>query len=178
VIGLLSAAALLLGAAGLAKVLTPAPAAAALAATRLPGAGLLGRELVVRLTGLAEVVIGVSVVVAGGRIAAALLAATFLLLAIVSWRMVSVAPGQDCGCFGRSGSTVSHWHTGVNLSFALVGLLAVLAPTVSLWTELSRQPWLGIPLAAGVVLLAWLSLLLMTVLPNLLQARARVATSR
>lgn len=156
-IGLVGAAALLLGAAGLTK--------------------FVRRRGVVRLSGLVELLVAVLVLVVGGRVGAALLTVAYASLAAVSWRMMSVAPGQDCGCFGRT-SAITHAHTAVNAMFALVGATALALAPRSVLAEVQAQQWSGIPLIVGMTMLAYLSYVLMVVYPDLLRSRAQVLASR
>ena len=127
-VGVLWAAAILLGVAGLGKLLRPAPTSRAVIAAEIPGASVLSALPVVRLLGLLEVVIAGVVLGVGGALPAALLAVGYLLLAVVAWRMIRLAPGQDCGCFGTSSEPSSWSHVIVNAAAAIVGLLAVILP--------------------------------------------------
>jgi hypothetical protein len=177
VLGLLSAAAALLASAGAFKLLRGGTVRSALNAARLPGADRLSERFAGRLAGLAELLVAFAAVVLGGRLAAGLLATAFAVLALVSIRMMAVAAGQDCGCFaGPSG--ITHWHTGVNVAYAVACLLGVLAPSPSLLRELTDHPWTGSALTLSALLLAFLSYLLMTALPELLSAASRVEVVR
>jgi hypothetical protein len=176
VIGILSAQALFLAVAGLAKLRQPAGTSIALRGARLPAA--LASRTAVRLFALLEVAAGGAVLTVGGRAAAAVFSATFAALAVVSARMVRTSAGRDCGCVGTASAPISHWHTGVNVACALTGALAVAAAPPGLAAELTRQPLAGIPLSGGVVLLAWLCFLTVTALPALLDVRARLEETR
>jgi hypothetical protein len=170
-IGLLSAAALLLAAAGLAKLRQRSPARSAFAAAAVPGARRLPAGLANRLSGTVELAVAAVVLGAGGRLAGVLIALCYGLLAALSARMVAIEFGQDCGCFNRP-SPVTHWHTGVNLTGALIGVLAAVLPARSLLAELARQPVSGAALLLASVLLAYLGYLTMTALPALRAAAA------
>jgi hypothetical protein len=170
-IGLVSAAALLLGAAGLAKILQRAPARSALAAAGVPGAHRLSAKTANRASGLAELAIALVALLAGGRLAAALIAAAFLVLAGLSARMMRIESGQDCGCFAKP-VAVSHWHTAVNLSCALAGLIAVVQPAGSLISHFGQQPVTAAALLLAAAVLAYLGYLVMTALPELNAAAA------
>lgn len=177
-IGLLGAAAALLLLAGLPKLWAPEAGRSAVVTARLPWAWTRSRWLV-RSTGVAEVAVAVSVVVLGGRVAAALVAVTFLALAAFSWRMLRVAPaGTGCGCFGSAAGPVSRWHVGTNLAFAAVAAAALVRPPASLWAELGTQPWAGVPLLVLTGLLTYCAYLLMTALPSLLQATHQEVAAR
>jgi hypothetical protein len=176
-IGLIGAAALLLGAAGIAKLSRHAPYRSALAAAQIPVLQRWTGRSAARLAGLAELLLALVAVAIGGRLGAGLLAVAYLGLAAVSWRMMSVAAGSDCGCFGRS-SAISHAHTAVNTMFAVIGVTGLFFPQPSLLDAVPAAPWSGIPLVLGTSLLAYLSYVLMAVYPELLRSRARLAESR
>ena len=176
-VGVLWAAAILLGVAGLGKLLRPAPTSRAVIAAETPGASVLSALPVVRLLGLLEIVIAGMVLGAGGPVPAALLAISYLLLAVVAWRMISLAPGQDCGCFGTSSEPSSWSHVVVNVVnavAAVVGVLAVVFAQPSLGDLVEQQGAQSLLLLGGSVLLAWLGYLALTALPALSRAAQRV----
>ncbi|GAA1996387.1 hypothetical protein JL107_12415 [Nakamurella flavida] len=180
-IGLLGACALLLGAAGVAKVLRPAPTARAARALDLAIADRLSGHLSVRLLGGLEIVVAVSVLAGGGARAAAALALAYLLLTAVAVRLLTVAPDSDCGCFGTAREPVSRLHVVVNGACALVGVAAVLAPQPAFTAAVasattSAGVTAGVALVIVVGVLAALLGALMTALPALMSARAKVAT--
>lgn len=168
-IGLLNAAAALLGFAGVSKLLRPGPSRSSLAPARIPGADRFSGPLTVRLMGALETGIAGAALVEGGRIGAALIAVSFAVLTAVSVRMVSVAAGEDCGCFGRP-SQISRWHIAVNLSFALLGAVAMASTPGTMAEEFSHHFFSGIALGGASVALAYLCYLLMTAMPELLWA--------
>lgn len=174
--GLLSAAALVLVLAAVPKLLDPAGGRTAVGRARVPLARLLGSAWGVRATAVAELLVVLSVVLVGGRVAAAAVAVTFLALAAFAWRLAAVAPGSGCGCFGSSTTPVSSWHVGTDLALAAAGLAALVAPGRSLVAELAEQPLLGAPLLLLVALLASACVLLMTTLPAVLQAARPLET--
>ncbi|MEO7262016.1 MAG: MauE/DoxX family redox-associated membrane protein [Jatrophihabitantaceae bacterium] len=165
----MSAAALLLAAAGLAKLAQRAPLRSALAAAGVPGAQRLSAKAANRMSGAAELAVALLALLAGGRVGAALIAAAYLVLAGLSARMMSIESGQDCGCFAKP-VAVSHWHTAVNLSCALAGLIALAQPTGSLISHLAEQPVTGSALLLAAAVLAYLGYLVMTALPELTAA--------
>lgn len=173
-VGLLWAAAILLGVAGFGKLVRPTPTSRAVIAAEIPGASLLSALPVVRLIGLIEIVIAGMVLGAGGPVPAALLAIGYLLLAVVAWRMIRLAPGQDCGCFGTSTEPSSWSHVAVNAAAALVGVAGVVLPQPSLGTIVEQQGAQAILLLGGSLLLAWLGYLALTALPALSRAAQRV----
>jgi hypothetical protein len=170
-IGLLSAVALLLAAAGLAKLRQRATTRSAFAAAAIPGARRLPAGLANRLSGTVELAVAAVALGLGGRLGGVLIALCYGLLAGLSARMVAVEFGQDCGCFNRP-SPITHWHIGVNLAAALIGVLAVALPARSLLAELGRQPVTGAALLLASVVLAYLGYLTMTALPALRAAGA------
>lgn len=176
-IGLLSAAALLLAAAGLAKLRQRAPVRSAFAAAAIPGARRLPAGLANRLSGMVELAIAATVLGVAGRLGGVLIALGYGLLAALSARMTAIEFGQDCGCFHRP-SPVTHWHTGVNLAGALIGVLAVLLPARPLPAELSLHPVSGAALLLASAVLAYLGYLTMTALPALRAAATELEMVR
>ena len=177
------AAALLLGAAGTAKLASPAGTVRALRATRTaPPARLNGVTGVaaVRTVGAAELAIAVSVIGLGGRWPALALTGAYVVLAGVATRLLAVAPGADCGCFGARRSPSSRWHLVVDGAGVAAGLLGAVAPTRDLPGELGalHQPLAAGAAVAGTLLLAGLAYQLMTSLPELEAARLAVAGTR
>jgi hypothetical protein len=172
-ISLVSAAALLLAAAGLAKIRQSAPIRSALAAAGIPGAQRLGAKAANRLSGAVELAVAAVALLFGGRIAAASIALAYLVLAVLSARMMSIESGQDCGCFAKP-VAVSHWHTAVNLSCMLAGLVALLAPAGSLIGRFGHAPVTASAQLLAAAVLAYLGYLVMTALPELITATAEL----
>lgn len=182
-IGVLWAAALLLGVAGLGKLRHPRPTARAVVAAELPGASLLSALPVVRLVGAAEVVIAASVLLGGGTLPAAMLAIAFVLLSVIAARMLRFAKGQDCGCFGTSSEPISAVHVVINAAGGLLGAGAVLLPAAfsgmpSVSQALSDDAVQAALLIAMAAVLCSLCYLGMTALPALLALRAKVTAAR
>ena len=175
-VGLLGAFALVLAASGGLKLASPDPTAAAVLATKLPGAWRLAGRPFVRLVALGEILIAAAVLIAGGVLSAALLTVAYLSLALVAWRLVRRAPGQDCGCFGKASEPVSRWHVGVNLAGAATAAVAVVVPAPSVIAALRGSGALTVPLSAAVVMAAFLIYLVMTALPSHSALRAKVLT--
>lgn len=175
-VGLLGAFALVLAASGLLKFRSPEPTVRAVLATKLPGAWRLAGRPFVRLLAVGEVLIAAVVLVGGGVVAAALLAGAYLSLALVAWRLVRRAPGQDCGCFGKASEPVSRWHVIMNLSGAATAALAVALPAPSLVHELGGAGALAVLQLVGIVMAACLIYLVMTALPSHSALRAKVLT--
>jgi len=164
--GLVYAAALLLGGAGVGKVSRPGATRIALRSAGLPASAPAARAL-----GLAEVLIAVAAIVIGGPIATALVALSYLGFAWFARRLERMTRGAaPCGCFGASSAPVGTLHVVVNVCIAAgVGIAAVDAPG-PIWEAAADTPWAGIPFVGLVVLLAWLVLLILTVLPETIAA--------
>lgn len=176
-ISLVSAAALLLAAAGLAKLRRPATTRSALAAAGVPGAQRLGARTANRLSGAVELAVAALALVAGGRVAATLIAVAFAVLAGLSARMMRIESGQDCGCFARP-VAVTHWHTAVNLSCMLAGLAGILLPADPLIRGFGSSPVTTSALLLAAAVLAYLAYLTMTALPELISAAAELEVAR
>lgn len=178
-IGLLTAAALLLLGSGLAKLVRPVTTGTStMRAARLPGADRLDPQLLTRVTGLLELLVAIGAIAIGGRLGSALIAISYTVLATMSIRLMSVARGADCGCFGRP-SQISHWHTAVNLGFAAAGLVGSVSLSPGrLATEVADRPGTGLVLLAAAGVLSYLCYLLMTALPELLRAAVPVEVGR
>jgi hypothetical protein len=166
------AAAALLGLAGAGKLRRPAPTGAALRALGLPGGPLL-----VRAGAAVEVVVAAGAVTTGNRLAAALVAASYLGFTVfVLAAMRRNVPLSSCGCFGRPDTPPSPAHVAVNLTFAAVAASVAGAPVGGLARILDGQPMLGIPflaLTAVSVALAYLSLTLLPALLALASGRSQ-----
>jgi hypothetical protein len=121
-LGPLVVAALLLVAAGVAKLRRPAPTGLALARLGLPGADPL-----VRLLGAVEVAAaGLAVAVGGG--AAAPVAGLYLGFAAFTAaqvrRAATTGERADCGCFGEADAPVGGTHVVVNVLLAVAAVAA------------------------------------------------------
>ena len=148
----------LLGAAGIAKVVDPAPQRSA---SHLPS-----NASVVRLLGAVEVAASILGLLLGGPwvIAAAVLYLGFLVFSWLALR--NVVPVQSCGCFGQEDTPPSWFH----VVFNLIALIALVVVGV---TNGSPIPW-NAPLVETSVYLGFaavrtfLSYLLLTRLPQTL----------
>jgi len=173
--GLLWAAALLLAAAGVAKLARPDPTTRAAADSGIPGSVWFTRRWVVRLLGMGEVAAALAVVLAGGPRSAAALALLYAALALVAARLLREGPDRDCGCFGNRSQPVTVAHLVIDLAASAVGLAAVLWPVPGLPELVAADPWPTIALAGGAIVLAWLAYLAMTALPELSRLREKLA---
>ena len=158
---------MLLVVAGVAKLSRPAPGVADLLGFRAP-------TTLVRLVGGSEVAIGVAALLVGGPLAWAvgLLYASF---AVVVLRAV-LAQARSCGCFGRLDAPPSWVHVGGNLALAAVSFVAAAAgggaPVPAVVQQINDSPVVGLALAAEIIVVAGLSLVCFTALPEALGVRS------
>jgi hypothetical protein len=157
VAGPVHAAALVLAAAGLAKLLRPTGTVAALRTLGLPGSRVSARTL-----GAAEVLIGGAVLggVGAAAVAAALLHVGFAVAAAALRRTEA-----NCGCFG-AGAPVTAVHIGAALLAAGFLAAAAIDGTASLGEAVAATPAAGLPYVLLVGLLAAGEVLSLTVLPE------------
>ena len=150
-------AAVLLGAAGASKTITPEPASAALARLQL-----FHRHWAVRLLGLVELVVAVSAFIVGGTIPATALAALYAGFAVVAAAMVRSGSAEPCGCFGRIEMPATRRHVTVNVLAVVVGLVAASWPVEAVDVLFDSRQRLLAPFAVVVAAgsygaFAWLS---------------------
>lgn len=108
------AAALLLCAAGIAKVWRPGPSRRA-----ADDQGLIVSDSSVRVFGLCEMAVGISVIAAGGSLVASLQALLYLAFVIFVVRGLRRGDLSSCGCFGASDRPPTWTHAVVNTLLAL-----------------------------------------------------------
>ena len=157
----------LLALAGGMKIVQPASTAGALRAMRLPSSPAL-----VRVLGVAEVLVALGAGITFGRPLLALLAAMYLAFAaFVAAALGAHTPLQSCGCFGRADTPPSVVHLGVNIAAAVVALVAAATSTPSLGATLSDQPWGGAPFVLLVAVCVYLCVTLLTVVPLTMRSR-------
>ena len=160
-----ASAAVLLVAAGAAKLSRPAA----------DSSGLLGfraRAGVIRLVGALEAAAGTAALLFGG-LAVWVVGLLYAVFALVVLRAV-LAGARSCGCFGRLDAPPSLIHVVGNLALAAVSFGAAKAPSppVPAVVEASGDSFVaGAALAAVVALLAGLVLVSFTALPEALGAR-------
>jgi len=164
VLGLVFAAAVLLGVAGTAKASRPAATRVALRTAGLPSSAPAARAL-----GLAEVAIAVVVLVVGGRLGGALVALAYAGFAGFSVVLRRRRGDVSCGCFGRGDTPVTGLHLWLNLALAAAGVAVAVDPDPGggLSTGVDATPWAGVPLLGLVALTAWLLQVALTALPAL-----------
>ena len=138
-------AAVLLGAAGAAKAVTPEPASAALARLQL-----YHRPWAVRLLGLVELVVAVSAFIVGGVVPATALAALYAGFAVVAAAMVRTGSEGPCGCFGRVEMPATWRHVTVNILAVVIGLVAASWPLEAVDQLFDSDQWLFAPFAVVV----------------------------
>jgi hypothetical protein len=159
--------ALLLAAAGAAKLRSPAPAGAALFAL-----GLRSGAWVVRAIGAAELALGLAALLAPGTVTAALLAVAYAGFAAVVARLARSAPGIPCGCFGAGSFTATRAHAAADAGAAAIAVAFAAAPAGG------PRDWIAEPLAgagaiAAVLCSAWVCWALFTAPPSIWGAPAR-----
>lgn len=169
------AAALLLVAAGAAKVRAPGAAAAMLrrAAPWLPR--VLRQPAAVRLGGAAEAAVGAAAVVTGGRIALVLLAACYAAFAAVALRLIAVGAGASCGCFGGADSPAGPAHVVLDVLATAAAVAGVVAPPGLFGGRFDGAVLPGLIGIAQAALLAYVGFLSITALPALAADRRRLA---
>jgi hypothetical protein len=159
------AAALLLVAAGLAKVRRPADTSIA-----LRRAGLPAPEWAVRAGAAAEVAAGCWALTSG-REAAGLVALSYLGFAgFVALALRRGSPVSSCGCFGRADSPPTVSHVVLNLAAAATAAWAAFHAHAGAATVLRQQPLAGVPLVLLTGAVAYLASLVIGVLPKTLAA--------
>lgn len=168
-------AALLLTAAGVAKLASPAPAAAMLRRTsRLLAARRLSG--LVRCAGAAETAIGLGVVAFGGRVPLLLMAGCYAAFAVVAVRLARSGASTSCGCFGRADSPVGAAHVALNLVCLAVAVAAAVRPAGALGGLAQRAAGVTVVGVGQAALLAYLGFLTITALPALAAARRQFSS--
>jgi Methylamine utilisation protein MauE len=117
--------------AGAAKLRSPAAAARAFAALRLPASTAL-----VRAVATTEIALGVWWALEPGRPAAACVAAIYAAFALAA--ALLARSRSDCGCFGESELPASNWQAALSAIFALVAIGALVAHAHGLGWVLDR----------------------------------------
>lgn len=150
-------AAVLLGAAGAAKAVTPEPASAALARLGLPHS-----LWSVRLLGLVELGVATTALALGGAGPAIALAALYGGFAHAVWAMLRSDSAVPCGCFGRVEMPATRRHLVVNILALATGVTAASWPVEAVDKLFDARQWLLAPFAVVVVggaygVFVWLS---------------------
>lgn len=145
---------------GLPKLTNPVSTARALEGIGLPPRRWLGQAV-----GVAEIVVGLSAIAIGGRIpaiAVALLYSGFAIFIVVAMRSSSV---KSCGCFGAEDTPPSPLHFFIDIAAAGFAAALIFNPVGDVISVMGATPWAGVPLLLLVLLGAWLSLMVLAVLP-------------
>lgn len=144
------AGALLLVAAGAAKVTDPTRTAGALAAVGWPSSPVL-----VRLGAAVELALGATMIVIGGPALAMLVAASFLGFAVfVLMALRSGAPIGTCGCFGRVDTPPRPSHIIVVVGLAAAAMVGAVTEAPAL----AEAPWGAWPIAAAIAIASYATL--------------------
>lgn len=170
--GIFDALAVLLGFAGVAKLIRPAGVTAALDRLHPPGWNVLGQWPVARILGGAEVVVAVAALSAGGRAWAIVLTVFYLSFTLVAWRL-SAGPATDCGCFGAPSSPMNRTHVIVDAVLTVAAAATVVLPPAPLAERLDT-PAQAVAHVLVVALLVAVGFLAFTVLPALVDARKAI----
>ncbi len=132
-------------------------------------AGLPVRDWWVRAGGALEGAVGAYAVVVGDRVAATLVAASFvaftLFVALALHRRLPIA---SCGCLGKADTPPSAVHVVVNAALALAAVAVAVEPGVGLADVVADQPLGGAPFLVLVATGVALVFVVLTTLPRTL----------
>jgi hypothetical protein len=159
--------ALLLVVAGSGKLARPAGTGDALRALGLPADARLARVL-----GAAEVCVGGTVLVAGGRALTALLVVAYAVFAVVA--QGQRRQGGNCGCFGTTTTPATALHVWFDVAAATVAAGAVAVPGASLPATVVDDPLQGMLTVLLVTVVTGVLQLVLTAVPDLHTALALV----
>jgi hypothetical protein len=160
-----AASVLLVG--GVFKVRDPVPARGMLTAVGVPAPRAMAR-----LSGPVEVILGAGALLFGGRLGAGAVAAIYALFACMVAAVIGDA-GADasCGCFGRLSGPASGLHFAADVVLAVTAFAAAVVDVPAPAALVAVLPPLdGLVLVALVALAAWLTIVVLTVLPDALDA--------
>jgi len=133
----------------------------------LGAAGARVPAALVRLFGAAEVAIGISAVLVGGRLPGALVAASYAgFTAFVAVALRRRTPLASCGCFGRPDTPPTATHLAIIAAGTAVAGWAAVDPLPGIPAVLADPTGGGVPLLALVGLGLWLAYLALAVLPT------------
>ena len=168
-------AALLLAAAGAAKVMDPTTTVGALRKLGLPTPAAA-----VRVGGAVEVVLAVGAVLTGAPVLAALVAVSYLLFtAFVLVALGRGLPIGSCGCFGKVDTPPSVLHVVVDLAAVAAAIGVALGDGTGIADVLADQPLAGVPFLLLVAVGGYAAFTALTVVPQLRLLRAdRVEDTR
>ena len=158
-----AAAAVLLAVAGAPKIRKPGTTVLALRSVRLPASPTL-----VRVFGAVEVGIALAALTVGGRVPAALVAASYLAFAVfVAYALARGGVLSSCGCFGKPDTPPTRLHIVLNLCAAAIALAVAVDPGDNLRNTVSTQPMHGVPFIALTAACVWFAYLTLAELPKL-----------
>jgi len=161
-------AALLLAAAGAAKVIDPTTTVGALRKLGLPAPAAA-----VRVGGAVEVALAVGAVLTGAPVLAALVAVSYLLFtAFVLVALGRGLPIGSCGCFGKVDTPPSVLHVVVNLAAVTAAIGVALGDGTGIADVLADQPLAGVPFLLLVAVGGYAAFTALTVVPQLRLLRA------
>lgn len=137
----------------------------------LYAAGFPSGPPVVRALGAIEIAVGVTALLAPVPVAALAVAALYLLFAVFLGTLLARrVPAASCGCAGERDLPPSWLHVAMNLVVVAVAI-GVAATAGSEPTGVMRfaadTPLAGVPFVFGVLLIAWLSMLVVAYVPSL-----------
>jgi uncharacterized membrane protein YphA (DoxX/SURF4 family) len=160
--GPFAVASVLLLVGGAAKARHPDDTARAIRALGLPSPAVL-----VRLFALGEMVIGAAALLVGGRVAALLVAASYIgFSAFVALAMLRGGVLSSCGCFGSTDTPPTIVHLLVTLGLAAVSLVTAADPVGPLLDGLRGQPLAGLPFVLLTGCSVWLAYAALALLPR------------
>jgi hypothetical protein len=136
----------LLVASGIAKLIRPAPAVAA-----LRSAGLRGGRAGAAAVGLGEAGVGVVALWRPGQLAAGAVAAIYLAFAAFLVRLLRRGGASTCGCLGGREAPPTRLHVALDLVAAGVAAAVAAWPVPGLVTVVNRSPLAAVPLVVGLV---------------------------
>ncbi len=152
-------AAIVLCVAAVAKLRAPEPAAAALAAARVPVSIPL-----IRLFAVGELAVGASALVFPSGAIAAVVAVMYAAFAVVA--LVLSRRGASCGCFGASPATASPLHAAISAALALVSTWVAMRPPAGVSWIFGRAPLEAGVLCLGIIAAAYATVVAYTELPE------------
>jgi len=140
---------------GVAKVGDPDPTARALVALR-PRWSRPRRRVATRALAFGEIVLGSTVLVAGGHVLPGLLAVSFVAFAGVV-AMLARQSAESCGCFGGSEAPPGRVQIGADLVAAALCAAGAVAGVDSAWDAAMSDPLFIVPVGSMVGLATWLT---------------------
>jgi len=163
--------AVMLVAAGAAKLIRPIPTARALRA-----AGLAADEPFARAIGSAECAAGLWALISPSRSSELAVAATYVVFAsFVTFLLVRRPGSESCGCAGTKDVPPSGLHLSLNVLAAGVAAGAALAPPRGIASIVGSLGWAIVPFAIGVAAAVTLIVTAVTDLPPALGSYRRPA---